>query len=261
MLGTNLEASRDRFQIGDITRTDVAQSEARLALARSTLETVRGRLLSSEENYRRVIGQRPDALAPPPPLPPLPATADEAVRIALANNPDFIAITRQAEAARYDVRVAEAARLPTVSGVASGDYVNTLAGDTGGAPRSGTATSVGVQGRIPLYQGGLPAARIAPERWRSKARRSNSASRTERAVDRHHPLGLRHLSARRWTRSPSNQVAVKANELALEGARAENSVGTRTILDVLNAEQELLNAQVAVGHRAARRLCRRLPVA
>ena len=137
MLTTNVEAARDRFEIGDVTRTDVAQSEARQALARSELEFARGRLTSSEENYRRVIGQRPGVLAPPPPLPPLPAIADQAVQIALANNPDFIAIQRQAEAARYDIRVAEAARLPTVSGVASGDYVNTLAGETGGAPRSG----------------------------------------------------------------------------------------------------------------------------
>src|SRR5215210_5313335 len=94
VLTTNLEATRDRFQIGDVTRTDVAQSEARLQLGRSQLATAQGRLASSEENYRRVVGRRPDALAPPPPLPPLPATADEAVRIALANNPDFIAATR-----------------------------------------------------------------------------------------------------------------------------------------------------------------------
>ncbi len=153
VLNTNLEAARDRFQIGDVTRTDVAQSEARLSLSRSTLETARGRLAASEENYRRVIGQRPGVLAPPPPLPPLPATPDEAVRIALANNPDFIAATRQAEAARYDVRVAGASRLPTVSGVVSGDYVNTIGGDTGGLPRAGTSTSIGVQGRNPVISG------------------------------------------------------------------------------------------------------------
>lgn|GEM_PF-55030 len=242
VLGTNLQAATDRFQIGDVTRTDVAQSEARLALARSQLDTVRGRLTSSEENYRRVIGQRPGVLAPPPPLPPLPDTPDQAVQIALVSNPDFIAITRQAEAARFDIRVAEAARLPTVSGVASGDYVNTLSGETGGAPRAGTASSVGVQGRIPLYQGGLPAARIAQSialegqtleqrvaTERAVIATTRSAFATYRAA----------LSAVR-----SNQIAVQANELALEGARAENGVGTRTVLDVLNAEQELLNAQV-----------------
>jgi outer membrane protein len=244
VLGTNSEAARDRFQIGDVTRTDVAQSEARQALAQSTLEIARGRLMTSEENYRRVIGQRPGVLAPPPPLPPLPATPDQAVQIALANNPDFIAVTRQAEAARYDVRVAEAGRLPTVSGVASGDYVNTLSGDTGGLSRTGTATSIGVQGRIPLYQGGLPAARVA----QSQALEGQTLEQrvaTERAVIATTRSAFATYQAAEDA-IQSNQVAVKANELALEGARAENSVGTRTILDVLNAEQELLNSQVAL---------------
>ncbi|MEO6113596.1 MAG: TolC family protein, partial [Sphingomicrobium sp.] len=158
------------------------------------------------------------------------------------NNPDLVAVTRQAEAAGYDVRSARGSRLPTVSGVLSGDYANTLSGDTGGFPRSGTATSIGVQSRIPLYQGGLPAARIR----QAQALEGQSLEQrvaTERAV----------LSATRSAFATyqaatgaiaSNQVAVGANELALEGARAENSVGTRTILDVLNAEQELLNSQV-----------------
>jgi len=244
VLGTNLEASRDRFQIGDVTRTDVAQSEARQALAQSQLEIARGRLATSEENYRRVIGQRPGVLAPPPPLPPLPATADQAVQIALVNNPDFIAITRQAEAARFDVRVAEAARLPTVSGVASGDYVNTLAGETGGAPRSGTATSIGVQARIPLYQGGLPAARVA-QSLALEGQTLEQRIATERAVIATTRSAFATYRAAQDAIA-SNMIAVKANELALEGARAENGVGTRTILDVLNAEQELLNAQVAL---------------
>jgi outer membrane protein len=242
VLGTNLQATRDRFEIGDLTRTDVAQSDARLALARSSLELARGRLASSEENYRRVIGRAPGVLQPPPPLPPLPATADEAVRIALANNPDLIASIRLAEATGYDVRVARAGRLPTLSGVASGDYVNTLAGDTGGAPRSGSATSVGVAGRIPLYQGGLPGARIR----QSQALEGQALERrveTERAVIAATRSAFAAYQAAQQA-IVSNQTAVAANELALEGARAENSVGTRTILDVLNAEQELLNAQV-----------------
>jgi outer membrane protein len=90
VLETNLQATQDRFQIGDLTRTDVAQSEARLQLGRSLLATSQGRLAGSEATYREVIGHPPGQLAPPPPLPPLPATADEAVQIALANNPDLI---------------------------------------------------------------------------------------------------------------------------------------------------------------------------
>ena len=244
VLQTNLEATRDRFEIGDVTRTDVAQSEARLSLQRSEFLDAQARLTASEENYRRVIGSRPDTLQPPPPLPPFPATADQAVQIALVNNPDLIAVTRQAEASGYDVRSARGSRLPTVSAVASGDYVNTMSGDTGGLDRSGSATSIGVQGRIPLYQGGLPAARIR----QAQAIEGETLERriaTERAVVANTRAAFATYKAA-TDAIASNQVAVDANELALEGARAENSVGTRTILEVLNAEQELLNSQVAL---------------
>ena len=244
VLTTNLEATRDRFQIGDLTRTDVAQSEARLEIGRSNLATAEGRRLSSEENYRRVVGHAPGQLAPPPPLPPLPATPDEAVRIALVSNPDLIAINRQARASGLDVSVARAGRLPTVSGVASGDYVNTISGDTGGAPRSGTATSVGLNARIPLYQGGLPSARIR-QAQAFEGQVLEQVVGTERAVvATTRSAFATYESAQRAIQS--NTTAVKANELALEGARAERSVGTRTVLDVLNAEQELLNSQVSL---------------
>ncbi len=246
VLTTNLEATRDRFQIGDITRTDVAQSEARLSLGRANLATVQGRLSASEENYRRIIGRRPDALQPPPPLPPLPTSPDQAVQIALANNPDLIAITRQADAARFDVRTARASRLPTVSAIASGDYSKTLNSESDpslpSSPSSGTATTVGVSGRIPIYQGGLPAARIR-QAQALEGQTLEQRIATERAVVATTRSAFATYQAAQ-NAIASNNVAVSANELALEGARAENSVGTRTILDVLNAEQELLNAQV-----------------
>ena len=243
LLGTNLEATRDRFQIGDLTRTDVAQSESRLSQGRANLAGAQGRLTSSEENYRRVIGKRPEVLQPPPPLPPFPASADEAVRIALVNNPDLIAITRQGTAAGYDVRAAGASRLPTVSGVAAGDYSSTINSNSIG-PNSGTATSIGVSARVPLYQGGLPAARIRQSQA-LEGQLLEQRVATERAV----VATTRSAYASYQAAGDSitaNEVAVKASELALEGARAENSVGTRTVLDVLNAEQELLNAQSAL---------------
>ena len=242
VLETNLQATQDRFEIGDVTRTDVAQSEARLSLARSRLAVARGQQITAEQNYRRVIGRDPGQLAAPPPLPPFPATVDEAVRIALVNNPDLIAATRQAEAAGYDVKSVRGTRLPTISAVGSGDYARTVNGDTGGAPRSGTATSVGLQGRIPLYQGGLPGARIRQaQALEGQALELRVAS--ERAVVATTRSAFADYQAS-VEAIRSNEVAVKANELALEGVRAENSVGTRTILDVLDAEQELLNSQV-----------------
>lgn len=242
VLSTDLEATRDRFQIGDVTRTDVAQSEARLSLARAQLETVNARLAASEENYRRVIGRRPDQLAPPPPLPPLPSTGDEAVRIALVNNPDLIAVNRQATAAGYDVRTARASLLPTVSTTLSGDYVNALGGTSvSGIPRSGTQTTIGVNTRIPLYQGGLPAAQIR-QAQAIEGQVLEQVIGTERAVVANAQSAFAAYTAAQRA-IQSNQVAVSANQLALEGARAERSVGTRTVIEVLNAEQELLNAQ------------------
>jgi outer membrane protein len=249
VLETNLRATRDRFEVGDLTRTDVAQSEARLALARSNLAGAQGRLRSSEEAYRRVIGELPADLQPPPPLPPLPRTADEAVEIALANNPDLISIAAQIRAAGRDVSVARAGRLPTVSGVSQGDYTNYLGsadqqfGGTGNANSISTA-AVGVQARIPIYQGGVVGARVR----QAQALRGQLLERgveterfvvaTTRAAFASYRAALEAIE--------SNEVAVAANTLALEGTRAEQTVGTRNVLDVLNAEQELLNSQVAL---------------
>ena len=244
VLETNLEATRDRFQIGDLTRTDVAQSEARLQLGRAQLATAQGNATASEATYRQVIGHQPGQLAPPPPLPPLPKTSDEAVRIALASNPDLLSVQRQAVAAGYDVNVARAGRLPTVSGVASGDYINQVTGGTNGLSRSGTATSVGINATVPLFQGGLPSARIR-QAQAQQGQLFETLVGTERAVVQSTRAAFANYEAAQ-KEIQAQKVAVSANELALEGTRAEQSVGTRTIIEVLNAEQELLNSQVAL---------------
>jgi outer membrane protein len=242
VLETNLHATQDRFQIGDLTRTDVAQSEARLQLGRSQLANSQGRLAGSEATYREVIGHAPGQLAPPPPLPPLPATAEEAVRIALANNPDLIAISRSAIAAGYDVNVARAGRLPTLSAVGSGTYVNELGGTIAGVPSTGGQTSIGLAARVPIFQGGLPAARIRQAQAQQGAVLEQVVG-TERAVVQAARAAFATYEAAQKA-IQAQTVAVQANELALEGNRAEQSVGTRTIIEVLNAEQELLNSQV-----------------
>src|SRR5438477_3344028 len=245
VLETNLEATRDRFQIGDLTRTDVAQSEARLQLGRSQLATAQGQLTASEATYRQQIGHAPGQLAPPPPLPPLPATPEEAVRIALANNPDLIAISRQAIASGYDVNVARASRLPTLSGVLSNTYVNNLGGNSAaGIPNTGTQTQIGAQVNIPIFQGGLPAARIR-QAQALQGQVLEQVVGTERAVVQAARAAFATYDAAQKA-VQSNTVAVQANELALEGVRAEQSVGTRTVIEVLNAEQELLQSQVAL---------------
>jgi outer membrane protein len=252
VLQTNLQASRDRFEVGDLTRTDVAQSEARLALAQSNLATAEGRLESSEENYRRVIGVLPEELTPPPVLPPLPGTPDQAVEIALANNPDLASIAAQIRAAGRDVSIARSERLPTVSAVSGGNYTNFLgtAEEQAGAgpgvvlPQTRATGSVGVRASVPLYQGGLVGARVR----QSQAIQSQLL---ERGVELERGVVAQTRAAFASYRASveaieSNQIAVNANTLALEGTRAEQTVGTRNVLDVLNAEQELLNSQVAL---------------
>jgi outer membrane protein len=245
VLETNLQATQDRFQIGDLTRTDVAQSEARLQLGRSQLAVAQGQLTASEATYRQVIGHAPGNLAPPPPLPPLPATDDEAVRIALADNPDLVSISRQAIAAGYDVSVARAGRLPTLSAVGSETYVNNLAGNNPAfVGNTGNATTLGLSARVPVFQGGLPAARIR----QAQAQQGQTLEQvvgTERAVVQAARAAFANYEAAQNS-IQAQTVAVQANELALEGNRAEQSVGTRTIIEVLNAEQELLNSQVAL---------------
>ncbi len=244
VLETNLQATKDRFQIGDLTRTDVAQSESRLQLGRAQLAQAEGALTASEATYRQIIGHAPGTLAPPPPLPPLPTSADEAVRIALANNPDLVSVSRQAIAAGYDVDVARASRLPTLSGVVGEQYVNNLAGNNSPFPNTGNATTVGLSARIPIFQGGLPAARIR----QAQAQQGQTLEQvvgTERAVVQAARAAFANYDASQRA-IQAQTVAVQANELALEGNRAEQSVGTRTIIEVLNAEQELLNSQVSL---------------
>ncbi len=245
VLQTNLEATRDRFQIGDLTRTDVAQSEARLQLGVAQLATAQGQEAASEATYRQVIGNPAGVLAPPPPLPPLPSTADEAVRIGLANNPDLVAISRQEVAAGYDVNVARASRLPTLNAQAGADFAANIAGNSPpGFSSTGTQTSVGLGASIPIFQGGLPAARIRQAQAQQGQLREQVVG-TERAVVQASRAAFANYQAAQEA-IQAQTVAVQANELALEGNRAEQTVGTRTIIEVLNAEQELLNSQVAL---------------
>lgn len=247
VLETNAQATNDRFEIGDLTRTDVAQAEARRELARGRLEAAQAELVAAEENYLRLVGDWPDALEPPPPLPDLPDSPDQAEDVAIGNNPGLISAQRSAEAARRDIDVAEAARLPRLSAVANGNYnnyFNTLgSGLVGGTfAQSETTANVGLRATIPLYQGGGPSARV-----RQTQARYGQAQETIIATERSVVADVRSAFSRYRAALQvidSSTLAVEANALALEGTRAENSVGLRTILDILNAEQELLNSQV-----------------
>ncbi|WP_242137181.1 MULTISPECIES: TolC family outer membrane protein [unclassified Sphingomonas] len=248
VLDVNLQASRDRFQVGDLTRTDVAQSEARLALARSQLQSAQASLISSRESYIRLVGAVPGRLDLPPALPNLPADPDSAVTVALKNNPTLLAAAKERDATGYDIGVARANRLPRISANVGGNYYNylgSLGSGTGVAiGQTGTAATVGLGLTMPLYQGGRPAAQIR-QAQDARLQSIERLTETERAV-----IAQARSAYAVWKSSleviASSEVAVNANKLSLEGVRAENSVGNRTILDILNAEQELLNSQVTL---------------
>ncbi|WP_394730272.1 TolC family outer membrane protein [Altererythrobacter sp. GH1-8] len=245
VLTVNLEATRDRFQIGELTRTDVAQSESRLAQARGNLMAAQSNLIGARETYIQLVGKAPGDLETPPPLPGLPDTVGDAVVIALENNPDLIAAKARAKAAGFESEVAGSGRLPTVSGFASydyADYFGTLGGPIAAdLLQTERTANVGVQVTIPIFQGGLPAAR-----QRQAFARETAALETVVAVERDVIRETRAAYAY-WQAAnaiiKSAEAAVEAAELSLEGVRAENSIGNRSILDVLNAEQELVLAQ------------------
>lgn len=247
VLFVNLEATRDRFQVGDLTRTDVAQSQARLSEARSQLESAQSNLINSRETYVRLVGAPAVNLEPPPPLPNLPQTPDTAVTVALDNNPALLAAQRNRDAARFETSVARASRAPKLSAVSGYNYANFLGSLTLNQPgvditQVNKTAQAGLQLTIPLYQGGLPTAQVR----QAQALESQSIEQTIE-VERNIVAQTR-ASYASWRASNelivSSQAAVDANTLSLEGVRAENSVGNRTILDILNAEQELLNSQV-----------------
>jgi outer membrane protein len=252
VLETNLRASRDRFQVGDLTRTDVAQSEARLSIARSQLSNAQGNLVRARENYRRIIGSWPDHLDPPPPLPKLPVDADQAVEIAVASSPAIASATASTQAARYDVSRARAARMPTVSvtgGSQYNDYLGTRA-QASGFPKSENAqfdqsysqNQGGLSLTVPLYQGGGASAKVRQTQALRNAAEEQGVD-VERQVLANARAAFAGFAAA-GEAITANEQAVAANRLALEGTRAENSVGQRTVIEVLNAEQEYLNAQV-----------------
>ena len=245
VLTVNLEATSDRFEIGDLTRTDVAQSQSRLAVAQGDFRNAQANLIAARENYIQLIGRAPNDLQAPPPLPGLPDTVGEAVVTALENNPDLIAARERAQAAGYDSEVAGSGRLPTVGLFANIDYTDyfgTLGGPiSANFAQSETTANAGVQVTIPIFQGGLPAARQRQAFARESAALENVIA-TERST-----ISQVRSAYSSWQAAnaviESSESAVVAAELSLEGVRAENSIGNRTILDVLNAEQELLSAR------------------
>ncbi len=249
VLQRQLEATQDRFQVGEVTRTDVAQSEAALAGARAQLARAEATLEQSRSTYRQVIGNFPGTLEDTPSLPPLPGNEEEAVAIALEENPIVMAARFNEKAADYDIREAKGAILPTISAFA--DYSRrenpTLTFDpvpnafVDGRNLNNTGR-IGVTIDIPLYQSGAEYSNIRRAK-QVRSERLMQIRSAERQVMRDVRVAWENYRASQST-IESTRAQTRANEIALEGVRQEAQVGARTTLDVLEAEQTLLNSRV-----------------
>ncbi|GAB4124595.1 MAG: TolC family outer membrane protein [Rhodothalassiaceae bacterium] len=249
VLTRQLEASRDRFRVGEITRTDVAQSEAALAGAVSNRFQAQATLQRSRSNYRRVVGDFPGTLEQAPELPALPASEDEAVEIALAENPLVIAARHTERAASYDVKEAKGAVLPTLSAFADFTHrespsqtFDPLLNQFVGATNTFESTRFGLTLDVPLYQSGAEYSAVRRAKQVESQRRLQIVA-SERQAMQNVRVAWENLRAAEAS-IESTAAQVRANEIALEGVRQEAAVGTRTTLDVLDAEQVLLDSRV-----------------
>lgn len=239
VLEEQLRQTRDRFNVGEVTRTDVAQAEARLAGARSQVSAAESTLRTSIGVYRQNIGVEPRQLAPGRPLDRyVPINLDAAIAIGLREHPQVVSAIHAVDAAEAQVKILEGQLAPTLSlqGSLSQLY------DQNGPNTSFFVGFVGGRLNIPIYEGGQTYAQIRQAK--------ETVGQTRIQVDQVRDQ-VRAQIVDFWGRLEAAkaqviaaQAQVQANEVALNGVREEARVGQRTTLDVLNAQQELLNSRV-----------------
>jgi TolC family type I secretion outer membrane protein len=238
-LQRQLQATRDRFEVGEVARTDVAQAEAALAGAQADVERAKADVATADATYRRVIGRAPGQLAQPVPLKALPVSLDESLALADAN-PEIVSATFTLAAAKDDVDVQFAELLPNLDLQGQLNYTN--------RPSVGSdwqrSAQAGVILTIPLYQGGAEYSRVRQSRQNMRQRR-NQLESTFRTVQQNVASAWDNLISAA-AQIPAFRAQVRANEIALEGVQQEALVGTRTVLDVLDQEQQLFTSRVAL---------------
>jgi len=236
LLREELRAANDRFEVGEVTRTDVAQAEAAVALALSGLAVAEGDLARAIEEYREAVGRDPGALRTPNDLPALSGDVGAAKAAALRRHPDIRGAQRNVTVAELNMSAARAAKRPTINltgrlGVSEG-----LSGSD--FTRGG---SLGVDLRGPIYRGG----RLNSLERQAQAQRDAQLARLHLAglqVQQDVGDSYANLRAARAARD-ANREAVRAAQVAFDGTREEAKLGARTTLDVLDSEQDLLDAQ------------------
>ncbi|HKK97473.1 MAG TPA: TolC family outer membrane protein [Marivita sp.] len=231
-----LRAAQERFEVGEVTRTDTSLAEARLAGARSELAAAEGSLTIAREQYLAIVGQLPGRLQPPRSLPDLPARVEAAKAVAVREHPQIKAVQRQVAAAELNILRAEAAMKPTVS--LRGALSVTEGIDTERFTRGGT---IGIEAGGPIYQGG----RLNSLVRQAVANRDATRGQLHQVVDQvSQNVGNAYAQLRIARASlESSDRQVRAATVAFRGVREEAALGARTTLDVLNAEQELLDAR------------------
>jgi len=240
VLTRQLQATNERFRVGEITRTDVAQAESRLAGSRAARADAEGRLQQSRATFTRLVGQAPERLVAPQPLRQPVANARDAATLASQNNPNVVAALFDEAAARDLVDVNFSTLLPQVSLNAS-----TFRNDNSSQPDSrSTGSSVTANLTVPIYQGGSEHAAVRQARQQAQQARQIVEDQ-RRAAAQSSTQAFEVLTAAR-AQVESVRAQIRAAEIALDGVQREAIVGSRTTLDVLNAEQELLNARVSL---------------
>lgn len=238
VLRRQLEAAQDRFEVGEITRTDVAQAEARLADQISNLIQSEGDLRSIRANFERIVGKAPEGLVIPVIPTDFPESEDAALITALENHPDIKTAKFNEESSRHDIRATSGQLLPiiTVDGSLS------TGNETSGSGSWADTASIGAFLTVPLYQSGSVYSQVRQAR-QVNSQRMQEIEEAVRLIRENVVQSWEQLETAR-SRIGSNQEAVRANTIALEGVEQEAQVGSRTTLDVLNAEQELLDSKV-----------------
>lgn len=247
VLERQLQASQDRFRVGEVTRTDVAQSEARLENAKSQLLSAEATLAASRAQYRRVVGDTPGSLETPSAKPQLPIDLDTAIEIAMEESPGVKSARYNEEAARHGVNSAKGALLPSVNAELSHSNIDStgINANTLSSTASNTkSTTFGVRVSVPLYSGGSRYSNVRRAK-QVRSQRMMQIHQAERVAQEEVFVAWDNYRAAAG-QIVSSEAAVRANEIALEGVKQEAYVGSRTTLDVLNAEQELLNSRVSL---------------
>lgn len=241
-LRAEVNAAQSRLDVGEGTRTDVAQANASLEAAQSQYAAAVAQLASSTAVYIQVIGHKPGNLAAASPIDRLlPRSVDAAIALALDHHPAIRATMLNADVAAFNVKVAEGALLPTVS-------VNATIGRnvTPDSPTTTFTNSASIGGRIsiPLYSGGAVSSQVR-EAKETYSQRQIQVDVTRAQVRAAVASGAARLEAARSQLSAA-QAQISAAQLVLQGVQEERKVGQRTTLDVLNAQSQVLSGRIAL---------------